>query len=122
MNRVEKEIREIANIIYNQLGPYLSESAYQRSFELEVITRGYGCVREFYLNETYKDSKGREFVISQLRADLVIFDLDCCVELKVISKLTDKERSQIKRYKRISKCSFNYLINFSPKGLEFETF
>ncbi len=122
MNNVEREIREIANTIYNQLGPYLSESAYQRAMELEIITRGYGCVREFYLNETYKDSKGREFVISQLRADLVIFDLDCCIELKVISKLTDKERNQIMRYKKISKCSFNYLINFAPKGLEFESY
>ena len=115
------ELHEIINIVYCRLGYGLSESAYQRAIELELECRGHGCIREYYLSEKYKDTKGREHVISQLRADLVVFDLDCVIELKVISRLTDKERSQILRYKKLSKCKYAILVNFGKK-LEIELF
>lgn len=113
--KVDSEIRLIINKIYNELGWGLSESAYQRALELEIQSRGYCCIREYYLNETYTDSKGRKHVISQLRADVVVPDLDLVIELKVISRITDKEVQQIRRYKNLSKCKYAYLVNFGRK-------
>lgn len=111
----DKEIRQIIQQVYNVLGWGLSESAYQRAMELEIQSRGYCCIREYYLNETYTDSKGRTHVISQLRADIVIPDLDVVIELKVIARLTEKEIQQIRRYKNLSKCNHAYLVNFGRK-------
>tara|TARA_R110000868_G_scaffold137660_7_gene351234 strand:- start:536 stop:898 length:363 start_codon:yes stop_codon:yes gene_type:complete len=115
------EIREIADMVYNRLGGGLSECAYQRAMELELESRGHGCIREYYLNETYVDSRGRSHVISQLRADLVVFDLNCIIELKSVSCLNHKDRLQISRYKKLSKCPSAFLINFGYSKLEFES-
>ena len=73
------------------------------------------------MKENLTNFKGRTFVISQLRADIVITDLDCVIELKTIARLTDKERNQILRYKKLSKCKYAILINFNKK-LEIEFF
>lgn len=109
---VQNIVEDIIMTVYNQLGYGLSESAYQRAMELEIESRGYGVIREYYLNETFKDKKGRTHVISQLRVDLLIMDLDCVIELKTISKLGDKERAQINRYKKLSCCRWAFLVNF----------
>ena len=115
MNNVEREIREICELVYNRLGYGLSEAAYQRSLEIELQVRNYCCIREYYLCEKYKDSKGREHIISQLRVDILVTDLDCIIELKAIAKLGDKELAQINRYKKISCCKNAYLVNFGKK-------
>ena len=115
------EIREIAEMVYNRLGGGLSECAYQRAMELELECRGHGCIREYYLNESYTDGRGRKHVISQLRADLVVFDLNCVIELKSVSNLNHKDRLQIIRYKKLSMCPHAFLINFGYSKLEFES-
>lgn len=113
------EIEQIVNRIYNNLGYGLSEYAYQRAMEVEIQSRNYCCIREYFLNEEYKTLKGKSYVISQLRIDIVITDLDIGIELKTIARLTDKERNQAMRYHRLGKFKHTFLINFGKK-LEIE--
>ncbi len=117
---IDKKIREICHKVYNQLGyGGLSEACYQRALEIELQNEDWCCIREYYINQHYKDGKGRNHCVACLRVDILITDIDTILELKCINKITDKERAQIKRYKYLSKCSHSYLINFG-KQLEIE--
>jgi len=111
---VKKFLTKYINKVYKSLGCGLSEFAYQRALEIELIRNNHGVIREYYLPQYYKN-----IIVSNLRVDLCVFDLNCLVELKTISKLTIKERLQAKKYKELSHLPV-CLVNFGYKGLEIE--
>lgn len=115
------KIKNICKSIYAQLGPGMSEFAYQRALELELTIRGLGVCDEYLLTQNYRDSKGRIHCVTTLRADLIIFDLNLILELKAVNKLSYKDELQAKKYKELSCCKV-LLVNFGYHNIEFKEF
>ena len=115
MNSVKKCCKRV----WTQLGKGCSENAYQRALELELMTLNYGTCREYYVNVMYKDGKGKEHCVSQMRVDLIVFDLNLIIECKNVAKLCEKDRNQCRKYKELSNCKL-LLVNFGIHNLEIE--
>lgn len=132
----EKNIRDSANRVYDQLGYGLSENAYQTALANELIDLGFNNVQtEYHVSQYYNTSKNRQVQIADLRIDIII-DNKIILELKTIDGVLNKkdkksgelnmneisilkEYKQCKRYKELKNFNEAYLINFGKKCLEF---
>jgi GxxExxY protein len=106
-------IKKITNEIYKNLGHCHSEMVYEKAFSVELQEHKIMHTTEAILNIIYKDVN-----IGFVRQDIVIKHNDkyYIIELKAISKLTSKERDQIKKYLTHNpQAQEGYLINFSNK-------
>ena len=69
----EKNIRDSANRVYDQLGYGLSENAYQTALANELIDLGFNNVQtEYHVSQYYNTSKNRQVQIADLRIDIII--------------------------------------------------
>ena len=122
MNKHQQRIIfDICKKVYKDLGKGVSEAGYQRALELELISHDFGVCREYYLNQNYKDSKGRNHCVSTMRADLIVFDFNLIIECKQVAKLSQKDFNQCLKYKELSSCGI-LLVNFGTYDLEMKTF
>ena len=103
---MERVLVEIANTIYEDIGPGYSECVYHRAFEV--------CLREKmipYETERILPIMFHGHVIGSLRADLIV-DKSCIVELKAVSKLSESAKIQTKKYIKLTGIPCALLINF----------
>ena len=103
---MQQRITDLANEIYDQLGPGYSESVYHNAFELKLRTNNIPYETErivpIYVDDT---------VIGNLRADLII-DKWLVVELKATRTLNEMNRIQALNYLKLLKLDEALLINF----------
>lgn len=100
-------IENMANTIYESLGPGYSESVYHRAFEVLLRKE---CIP--YETERIVPIVFEKHTIGNLRIDLIV-DTTCIVELKAIAKLSDATKIQTKNYLKLTGLTKALLINFT---------
>ncbi len=101
--------------VHGRLGCGFQEPAYQSAFAVECRFQGVPCEREVKYEITYRD----EILDCYYRADFVCYGA-VIVELKVVEELTDKHRSQVINYLKVSGLKRGVLMNFANERLEYE--
>ncbi len=107
----------LENLITNitaVLGFGLRESIYQNALAIELRKLKHKVDLEVNKSVMYYDHE-----VGNVRLDMLIDD-SIIIEMKSITKLTEKERIQIRNYKRITKLENGYLINVGLKSFEIE--
>ena len=103
---MDHELIEIANTIYESVGPGYSESVYHRAFEVCLRKK---CIP--YETECVLPIIFDGHTIGSLRVDLIV-DKTYIIELKAVSKLTESAKIQTKNYIKLTGISNALLINF----------
>lgn len=104
---------EIAQNIYDTLGPGYSEAVYHNAFEVALRERGISYETERILPVRYMGK-----VIGNLRIDLLV-DGHTIIELKAVRRLTEEAICQVQRYKeQLGVTTTGYLFNFGPSELQ----
>jgi GxxExxY protein len=103
---------ELAQEIYDALGPGYTESMYHRAFEVALRDKGISYETERIVPVVF-----REKTIGNIRADLII-DSDTIVELKALRRLNEDNATQMKRYMKLLGLKHGVLINFGPEYLQ----
>lgn len=98
-------MEEIANHIWESLGPGYSEAVYHTAFEVALRKRGISYETERIIPVSYEGQN-----VGHVRADIITDGT--VIELKSVARLTDQFRIQIKNYMRLLGLSKGYLINF----------
>src|SRR5271156_2271389 len=112
----------LKNMVYeivNEIGYGYSENVYQNAFKVLLKNNGYTYQEEFIQPIIFKNVQ-----IGIVRLDLIINNTDqrsedfvnnIIIELKVLSKISDKEINQVQRYMKLTKINEAYIINFGLK-------
>ena len=88
------------------------ESIYQLALCYELEGKGYKVQRE-----VVKDIVYDYYILGSVRADIIVND-QYIIEMKSISKITEKETNQLGRYLDIFNMQTGYLININYKNYE----
>lgn len=107
-----KEVITAAQTVFDELGNFHSEIVYETALELELGFRKIGSIRRQVPCPIYY--KG--FLVGIGHIDILINDR-FVVELKSVSKLTNKDETQLRKYLAGMTWPTGLLINFNP-GLE----
>jgi GxxExxY protein len=99
--------------VHKVLGPYLLESAYEDTLDLELSLNGLKFRRQVLLPLNYKTmTVGRGF-----RCDLIV-ENRVIVEIKTVEKLNKAHNAQVLTYLKLSKLPVGLLINFNSVPLK----
>ena len=101
--------------VHGRLGCGFQEPAYQSTFAVECRYQGIPFEREVKYEIQYRD----EILDCYYRADFICFG-EVIAELKVVEALTDKHRSQVINYLKVSGLKRGVLMNFANEQLEYE--
>lgn len=114
---MDSELRQIAEHIWEALGPGYSESVYHCAFEVALRARQIPYETERIIPVFYDGQN-----VGNVRADLII-DRKVVVELKSVSRLNEQYRIQTRNYLHLLGLTHGFLINFPDKNgpIEFET-
>jgi len=115
-----KTVKRICEKVYNQIGLGATEAAYQRALDYELMSMGVGTTMEYYFTQTYTDNQKRTHVVSNMRADIVVFDWNLIIEVKNVQKISLKDRNQARKYKELSNGMDCVLVNFGYSNLQIE--
>ena len=108
IERIAKEIVDIAIKIHKELGPGLLESIYQKCFMYELRKRGIPFVAQKAVPIYYD---GVLVSDERLRIDLLVCD-SIIVELKAQENYHFVWESQLLSYMKLTKTRLGFLINF----------
>ena len=112
-----EHIPMLAQEVFDQLGPGLSECIYQKALGKNLRLLGYTVESEVIMNVLFHDQ-----VVGFIRADIVL-DKKICLELKAKVSLNLNDKTQAQSYLRHnSSLSYCILINFpsSEQSVQFE--
>ncbi|MBR4715274.1 MAG: GxxExxY protein [Bacteroidales bacterium] len=102
------QIRGAAMEVYNQLGPGLLESIYEKTLIAELRLRNIEVKSQVPVQVVYKGN----VVSNDLRIDLLIDDT-IIVELKSVEELSSLHYKQIRTYLKLTNKPLGWLINFN---------
>lgn len=102
-------IKEVARMIYSELGPGFSERVYHNAMEVALRDAGLKYETERIITISYKGH-----VIGNVRADIII-DNHTILEFKTIRALGLPDELQVQNYLRLTGLKVAYLINFPPR-------
>ncbi len=102
------QIRGAAMEVYNQLGPGLLESIYEKALIAELRLRKIEVKSQVPVQVVYKGS----VISNDLRIDLLIEDT-IIVELKSVEGLNPLHYKQIRTYLKLTNKPLGWLINFN---------
>lgn len=105
---MEEYVKNIAQKIFNSIGPGYSERVYHNAFEVELRLQGIQYETEKILPVKYEGH-----TVGNLRADLVI-DGHAVIEFKSAAKIRDEHRQQLANYLKLSGIPEGYVVNFPP--------
>ena len=108
---MENQIIHAITKVYGILGYGLTETIYHKALVIELRNHFKIVEPEKPISIIYEDHN-----VATLRAD-ILTNKTFLIELKAISKLSDKEICQIKRYMNVLKVNKGFLVNF---GKDFE--
>ncbi|MCR5065253.1 MAG: GxxExxY protein [Bacteroidales bacterium] len=101
-------IRGAAMEVYNQLGPGLLESIYEKALIAELRLRKIEVKSQVPIQVVYKGN----VISNDLRIDLLINDT-IIVELKSVEELNSLHYKQIRTYLKLTNKPLGWLINFN---------
>ena len=107
----------LAQEVFDQLGPGLSECIYQRALSLNLRLNGYVAENEVIINILFNNEN-----VGFIRADVIV-DKELCLELKAKASLSAADRAQTAAYlKHNDQLKHAILINFPSfkPQIEFE--
>lgn len=110
---MKANLKKYSEEIYATLGGGHTERTYQNALNLELLEHKYGTILEYPINIKYKNR-----CMSTGYVDIVIHDSNTPIELKAISKLTEKDFLQLEKYINNMNTSEGYIINFGFRELE----
>ena len=112
-NDISYDIRGAAFKVYNELGPGLLESVYERAMAYELENLGYEVRRQVGISMAYKKI---EYDVG-FRMDLLVNNL-VIVEVKSVETLHEVHFKQLLTYLKLSKIKLGLLINFNSSSLK----
>lgn len=99
--------------VYQELGPGLLESIYEKAMILELKLMGLKVVSQKNIEVEYKGIT----ISDDLRVDLIVED-SVIVELKSVENLLPIHHKQILTYMRLTNTKLGLLINFNVSSLK----
>jgi GxxExxY protein len=110
LKELSYEIRGAAMDVYNELGPGLLESVYEKALIHEFKLREIDVVSQIPVNIVYKG----ELVGNDLRIDLLVEDT-VIIELKSVEELKKVHFKQLRTYLKLLNRPEGWLINFGAE-------
>ena len=110
LKELSYEIRGAAMEVYNELGPGLLESVYEKALIHEFKLREIDVVSQIPVNIVYKG----ELVGNDLRIDLLV-DNTVIIELKSVEELKKVHFKQLRTYLKLLNRPEGWLINFGAE-------
>ena len=107
------EVRGAAMEVYNQFGPGLLESVYEKAMVQELKLQGLKVESQVPINIMYKGAK----IGDDLRLDLLVED-ELIVELKSVEEIKDIYYKQLRTYLKLLEKEEGLLINFGEYDLK----
>ena len=98
--------------VYNELGPGLLESIYEKAMIKELRMRGFEVRNQVLVPVYYKG----ELICPDLRLDLIIDDR-LILELKSVTEYKKLFEKQLYTYLRLMNCEMGYVINFNTDNI-----
>ena len=98
--------------VYNQLGPGLLESIYEKAMIRELQLNGFEVRNHVNIPVYYKG----ELICPDLRLDLIV-DNQLILELKSVVEYRKLFEKQLLTYLRLMNCEMGYVINFNTDYL-----
>ena len=108
VEKVAKEIVDIAFNIHTELGPGLFESVYEEVFCIELEKRGISYSRQHPIDIFYKEHR----IEKAFRCDIFV-DEKIMVELKSVEQIQKVHQKQLLNYLKLAGLSLGFLINFN---------
>ena len=110
LKELSYEIRGAAMDVYNELGPGLLESVYEKALIHEFNLRDIEVVSQVPVNIMYKGA----LVGNDLRVDLLIDDT-VILELKSVEEIKKVHYKQLRTYMKLLNKPEGWLINFGEE-------
>ena len=101
--------------VYNELGPGLLESIYEKAMMKELYFQGFEVRNQVSVPVYYKD----ELICPDLRLDLIV-DNRLILELKSVVDYKKLFEKQLFTYLRLMNCEMGYVINFNTDDIRKE--
>ena len=101
--------------VYNELGPGLLESIYEKAMMKELCFQGFEVRNQVSVPVYYKD----ELICPDLRLDLIV-DNRLILELKSVVEYKKLFEKQLYTYLRLMNCEMGYVINFNTDDIRKE--
>ncbi len=111
LSDLSKRIIGHAITVHKQLGPGLSEVAYERALALEFTAAGVAFVRQVAIPVTYRGE-----VVAVYRPDFVVDDL-VVLEIKSVERVTLVHKAQMLTYLRVTRRRLGLVVNFNVTAL-----
>ena len=110
LKELSYEIRGAAMDVYNELGPGLLESVYEKALIHEFKLREIEAISQVPVNILYKG----ELVGNDLKVDLLIDDT-VILELKSVEEIKKVHYKQLRTYMKLLNKPEGWLINFGEE-------
>jgi len=111
-NQISYLIKGAIFEVYNELGPGLFESVYQKVLYHELINRGLDVLSEVIVPIYYKTEK----IEAGFRIDLLV-NKKVLVELKSVETLQKVHHKQILTYLKLTNLKLGILVNFNSNNI-----
>ncbi len=111
-NEVSYKVRGAIFAVYNQLGPGLLESVYEKALVFELKKNGLKVETQKAVPVIYDGVE----ISNDLRLDILVEDC-VIVELKSVSEMRDVFKKQLLTYLRLSKKRLGLLVNFNTDDI-----
>lgn len=98
--------------VYNELGPGLLESIYERAMIKELSSQGFEVKSQVQVPVYYNG----ELICPVLRLDLIVDDR-LILELKSVAEYKKLFEKQLYTYLRLMNCEMGYVINFNTDNI-----
>ena len=103
--------------VYNELGPGLLESIYEKAMIKELSSKGFEVRNQVPVPVYYKG----DMICPDLRLDLIV-DNRLILELKSVVEYKKLFEKQLYTYLRLMNCEMGYVINFNTDDLPSEIY
>ena len=103
--------------VYNELGPGLLESIYEKAMIKELSSKGFEVRNQVSVPVYYKG----DIICPDLRLDLIV-DNRLILELKSVVEYKKLFEKQLYTYLRLTNCEMGYVINFNTDDLPNEIY
>ena len=108
-----RPVIDCIDAVYNELGPGMLESVYERALMLELASRGIKAQNQVPIRATYKgNDMGLDFRLDILVEDKIV------LELKSVEQLLPVHKKQLLTYLKLANKNLGLLVNFNEDYLK----
>ena len=113
LNEISYQIRGAVFDVYNELGPGLMESVYEKALIIELLNRGLQVENQVPIEVRYK---GCDLGL-QYRVDVLV-NKQVIIELKSVEILLPVHYKQLITYLKLAQKPLGFLINFNTNSIK----